>query len=129
MVNAKGIHVDPAKIEAIKKWELLGTPTEIRQIIGLIGYHQRFIENFSKITKQLTKLTKRTKEFVCEEEQEEAFQTLKNRLCDALILSVPKGSENFTNKVHHVYRPSQSPTYPQPEDAQHETEKMGQTVK
>nr|GEX11241.1 putative reverse transcriptase domain-containing protein [Tanacetum cinerariifolium] len=30
-----------------------------------------------------------------EKEQEEAFQTVKNKLCDAPILSLPEGSENF----------------------------------
>nr|GEV12803.1 hypothetical protein [Tanacetum cinerariifolium] len=34
MVNAKGIHVDPAKIEAINKWEAPRTPTEIHQFLG-----------------------------------------------------------------------------------------------
>nr|GEU75632.1 hypothetical protein [Tanacetum cinerariifolium] len=37
MVNEKGIHVNPAKIEAIKKWEAPRTPTEIRQFLGLVG--------------------------------------------------------------------------------------------
>nr|GEX32731.1 putative reverse transcriptase domain-containing protein [Tanacetum cinerariifolium] len=31
----EGIHVDPAKIEAIKDWESPKTPTEIRQFLGL----------------------------------------------------------------------------------------------
>ncbi|GJQ93764.1 putative reverse transcriptase domain-containing protein [Tanacetum coccineum] len=33
--------------------------------------------------------------FIWEKEQEEAFQTLKKKLCDAPILSLPEGSENF----------------------------------
>ncbi|GJS30992.1 putative reverse transcriptase domain-containing protein [Tanacetum coccineum] len=40
-------------------------------------------------------MNRKTKEFVWEEEQEEAFQTLKNKLCDAPILSLPEGTENF----------------------------------
>src|ERR1044071_6360698 len=31
VVNEAGIHVDPAKIDAIKKWEAPKTPTEVRQ--------------------------------------------------------------------------------------------------
>ncbi|GJU58116.1 putative reverse transcriptase domain-containing protein [Tanacetum coccineum] len=95
VVNAKGIHVNPAKIEVIKKWEAPRTPIEIRQFLGLAGYYRRFIKDFSKIAKPLTKLTQKTKKFVWEKEQEEAFQTLKNKLCDAPILSLPEGSENF----------------------------------
>ena len=57
VVNAKGIHVDQAKIEAIKKWDAPKTPTEVRQFLGFAGYYMRFIENFSKIAQPLTQLT------------------------------------------------------------------------
>ncbi|GKB78221.1 putative reverse transcriptase domain-containing protein [Tanacetum coccineum] len=57
VINSQGIHVDPAKIESIKDWASPKTPTEIRQILGLAGYYQRFIEGFSRISKSMTKLT------------------------------------------------------------------------
>ncbi|GJS30680.1 putative reverse transcriptase domain-containing protein [Tanacetum coccineum] len=55
----QGIHVDPAKIESIKDWASPKTPTEIRQVLGLVGYYRRFIEGFSKIAKPMTKLTQK----------------------------------------------------------------------
>ncbi|GJV88139.1 putative reverse transcriptase domain-containing protein [Tanacetum coccineum] len=36
-----GVHVDPAKIEAIKSWAAPTTPTEVRQFLGLAGYYRR----------------------------------------------------------------------------------------
>ncbi|KAI3499626.1 hypothetical protein L1887_35430 [Cichorium endivia] len=95
VVGKEGIHVDPAKIEAIKKWEAPRTPTEIRQFLGLAGYYRRFIENFSKTAQPLTTLTQKDRKFLWEEKQEEAFQILKNELCNAPILALPEGSENF----------------------------------
>jgi hypothetical protein len=95
VVNEKGIHVDPAKIEAIKKWEAPKTPTEIRQFLGLAGYYRRFIANFSKIAQPLTALTQKDKKFMWGEKQEEAFQTLKHKLCNAPILALPEGTDNF----------------------------------
>nr|GEV45073.1 hypothetical protein [Tanacetum cinerariifolium] len=73
VVNVKGIHVDPVKIKAIKKWEAPRTLTKICQFLGLAVYYQSFIKDFLKIAKPLTKLTQKTKKFVWEKEQEEAF--------------------------------------------------------
>ncbi|GJS98854.1 putative reverse transcriptase domain-containing protein [Tanacetum coccineum] len=67
----------------------------LNTILSLLKDEKLFIKDFSKIAKPLTKLTHKTKKFVWEKEQEEAFQTLKNKLCDAPILSLPEGSENF----------------------------------
>ncbi|KAJ9561600.1 hypothetical protein OSB04_006760 [Centaurea solstitialis] len=100
VVNKEGIHVDPAKIEAIKKWEAPKTPIEIRQFLGLAGYYRRFIANFSKIAQPLTALTQKDKKFIWGEKQEEAFQVLKHKLCNAPILALPEGTDNFVLKVH-----------------------------
>ncbi|GJV56729.1 putative reverse transcriptase domain-containing protein [Tanacetum coccineum] len=67
------IHVDPSKIEAVKNWKTLRTPTEVRSFLGLAGYYRRFIENFYKIAKSLTILTQKCKTFDWDGEQELAF--------------------------------------------------------
>ncbi|KAI3814120.1 hypothetical protein L1987_18867 [Smallanthus sonchifolius] len=95
VINKKGIHVDPSKIEAIKNWEAPRTPTEVRQFLGLAGYYRRFIENFSKIALPLTTLTQKDKKFDWTDKQESAFQLLKQKLCSAPILSLPEGTDNF----------------------------------
>nr|GEY33091.1 hypothetical protein [Tanacetum cinerariifolium] len=65
VIDSKGIHVDPAKIESIKDWASPKTPTEIRQFLGLA------------------------------EKEGAAFQLMKQKLCSAPILALPKGSKNF----------------------------------
>ena len=59
MVNKAEIHVDPAKIDALRKWEAPKTPTEVHQFLGLAGYYRRFMEGFSKIAQPLTALTQK----------------------------------------------------------------------
>ncbi|GJS73108.1 putative reverse transcriptase domain-containing protein [Tanacetum coccineum] len=44
LIDSQGLHVDPAKIEAVKNWASPTTPIEIRQFLGLAGYYRRFIE-------------------------------------------------------------------------------------
>ncbi|GKC52715.1 putative reverse transcriptase domain-containing protein [Tanacetum coccineum] len=95
VINSNGIHVDPSKIEAVKNWKALRTPTEVRSFLGLAGYYHRFIENFSKIAKSLTILTQKSKTFNWGEEQEYAFQTLMDKLCNAPVLALPDGLEDF----------------------------------
>ncbi|GJW34391.1 putative reverse transcriptase domain-containing protein [Tanacetum coccineum] len=95
VINGNGIHVDPSKIEAVKNWKAPRTPTEVRSFLGLAGYYRRFIENFSKIAKSLTILTQKSKTFDWGEEQELAFQTLKDKLCNAPVLALPDGPEDF----------------------------------
>nr|GEV27286.1 putative reverse transcriptase domain-containing protein [Tanacetum cinerariifolium] len=72
VVDRKGIHVDPAKIEYIKDWASPQTPMEIRQFLGLKGI-----------------------KFDWGEKEENAFQLVKQKLCSAPILALPKGSEDF----------------------------------
>ncbi|GKA57751.1 putative reverse transcriptase domain-containing protein [Tanacetum coccineum] len=95
VVNSEGIHVDPIKIEVVKNWMPPKTLTEIRSFLGLAGYYRRFIANFPKIAKPLTLLTQKNQKFKWGDKQENAFQTLKDILCDALILALPEGINDF----------------------------------
>nr|GFC71249.1 putative reverse transcriptase domain-containing protein [Tanacetum cinerariifolium] len=73
VINSKGIHVDPAKIESIKDWASPKTPMEIRQFLGLTGYYRRFIKGFSKIAKSMTKLTQKNVKFDWEKRRKPHF--------------------------------------------------------
>ncbi|GJV57710.1 putative reverse transcriptase domain-containing protein [Tanacetum coccineum] len=95
VIDSRGIHVDPAKIESIKDWASPKTSTEIRQFLGLAGYYRRFIEGFSKISKSMTKLTQKGIKFDWGEKEANTFQLIKQKLCSAPILALPKGSRDF----------------------------------
>nr|GEW51267.1 retrotransposable element Tf2 [Tanacetum cinerariifolium] len=95
VIDSKGIHMDPAKIESIKDWASSKTLTEIRQFLGLAGYYCRFIKGFSKIANSMTKLTQKNVKFDWGEKEEAAFQLIKQKLCSAPILALSKGSKNF----------------------------------
>ncbi|GJT17463.1 putative reverse transcriptase domain-containing protein [Tanacetum coccineum] len=95
VINGNEIHVDPSKIESVKNWKSPRNLTEVRSFLGLAGYYRRFIENFSKIAKSLTILTQKCKIFDWGEEQELAFQTLKDKLCNAPVLALPDRPKDF----------------------------------
>ncbi|GJY74906.1 putative reverse transcriptase domain-containing protein [Tanacetum coccineum] len=56
LIDSQGLHVDPAKIEAVKNWTSPTTPTEVRQFLGLAGYYQRFIEGLGAVLMQRKKV-------------------------------------------------------------------------
>nr|GEY17827.1 reverse transcriptase domain-containing protein [Tanacetum cinerariifolium] len=95
VIESNSVHVDPAKVEAIQNWFALTTPMEVRQFLGLPGYYRRFIEGFSLISKPLSELTQKNKKYEWGMEKEEAFQTLKQKLCSAPILALPEETKNF----------------------------------
>ncbi|GJS26146.1 putative reverse transcriptase domain-containing protein [Tanacetum coccineum] len=70
LIDSQGLHVDPAKIEAVKNWTSPTTPIEICQFLGLPKY-------------------------IWGKDQELAFQLLKQKLCEAPILALPEGNDNF----------------------------------
>nr|GFC26023.1 hypothetical protein [Tanacetum cinerariifolium] len=70
VIDSRGIHVDPAKIESIKDWASPKKPTEIHHFLGLAGYYQRFIDGFLKIAKSMTKLTQKGVKFDWGEKEE-----------------------------------------------------------
>nr|GEU46372.1 retrotransposon protein, putative, Ty3-gypsy subclass [Tanacetum cinerariifolium] len=73
----------------------LESPTEIRSFLGLTGYYRRSIENFSKIAMPLTLLTQKNKTYVLGDKQDEAFRNLKEKLCNAPVLALPDGPNDF----------------------------------
>ncbi|GJR92993.1 putative reverse transcriptase domain-containing protein [Tanacetum coccineum] len=95
VVNRDGIHIDPSKVESVKNWKNLESSTKICSFLGLAGYYRRFIENFSKIAKPLTLLTQKNKLYVWSDKQDEAFLILKEKLCNAPVLALLDGPDDF----------------------------------
>nr|GEW45169.1 reverse transcriptase domain-containing protein [Tanacetum cinerariifolium] len=93
--NWKGIKEDLAKIKAVMNWQTPKDVGEIQSFLGLVGYYRRFIQDFLKIASSLTKLTKKNTPFVWGEEQEEAFVSLRRRLCETPILVLPEGTKDM----------------------------------
>nr|GEU55002.1 reverse transcriptase domain-containing protein [Tanacetum cinerariifolium] len=62
---------------------------------GDILHLEAFINDEPSIAKSMTKLTQKKVKFEWGDKQEAAFQIIKQKLCSALILALPEGSEDF----------------------------------
>ena len=96
IVSEKGISTDPAKIEAIQKWQRPTTPTHVRSFLGLSQYYRRFVKDFSSIAAPLHEaIVHNSKKIIWGDEQEEAFIELKKALSQPPIMSHPDFSKDF----------------------------------
>ena len=86
MVSQVGIAVQQHKVAAVRDWPTPTTRREVRGFLGLTGYYRRFVQNYAQIAQPLTLLTGETVAWQWGEEQQSAFDELKERLCSAPIL-------------------------------------------
>ena len=89
IVSGKGLEVDKAKIEVIQDLPLPSTVKGLRSFLGHVGFYQRFIQDFAKVSKPLTTLLCKDKDFIINEEGKRAFTMLKQALIEAPILQSP----------------------------------------
>nr|GEU91920.1 reverse transcriptase domain-containing protein [Tanacetum cinerariifolium] len=81
--------VDQAKVDVIAMLPHPTTVKGVRSFLGHAGFYQRFIQDFSKITRPMTQLLKKERSFVFSKDCIDAFETHKKKLTEAPILVVP----------------------------------------
>jgi hypothetical protein len=77
VISAGGISVDPSKVKDVLNWMPLMNASEICSFLGLAGYYRQFIKDFSKITKPMTGLLEKNKDFDWTEGCQVSFEELK----------------------------------------------------
>ena len=97
IISADGVKVDPAKVEAVKKWKYPKTQTELRGFLGLTNFFRKFIKNYAKLAEPLNALTKKClgPSVLLNDEALAAFLALKQALIEAPILTLPDFSKPF----------------------------------
>jgi len=63
IITENGIRSDPNKLHAVEKFPVPRKVKDVQSFLGLAGYYRKFSEDFSKIAKPLTKLTKKGEKF------------------------------------------------------------------
>ncbi|CAI7851938.1 unnamed protein product [Closterium sp. NIES-53] len=76
MVSAKGVHVDPRKIEAVKKWKVPENMKELQQFLSFTNYYNRFVPQYAKIAAPLTDLLKKDTPFKWDTPHQQAMEQL-----------------------------------------------------
>src|SRR3954465_13143141 len=61
VISAKGIAVNPERVQAVLDWTPPESVKQVRSFFGLASYCRHFVQNFSKVAKPLTELLKKDK--------------------------------------------------------------------
>ena len=80
IISADELNPDPKKVEAVMNFPKLGNRRNVRQFLGIAGYYRRFIKDFAKIDRPITKLLQNNEAFRWTEDAEKAFVKLKESL-------------------------------------------------
>ncbi|GJZ07572.1 reverse transcriptase domain-containing protein, partial [Tanacetum coccineum] len=93
-VSGAGLEVDKAKIDIISK---LPPPNVkgIRSFLVHAGFYRRFIKDFSKIARPLTKLLEKDTPIEFDDECYKAFNSLKEKLTCILVIMSPNWNLPF----------------------------------
>jgi hypothetical protein len=96
VISKGGISMDPSKVQDVMSWNAPTSVGDIQSFLRLVGYYQRFIEGFSKISKPMTDFLENDKKFEWTLACEASFQELKKRLTTAPILVMPDIEKPFS---------------------------------
>nr|GEZ03553.1 reverse transcriptase domain-containing protein [Tanacetum cinerariifolium] len=94
-ISKNRIEVDKAKVDVNAKLPHPTTVKGIHSFLGHANFYQRFIQDFSKIARLMTRLLEKDTPFFFSDECIEAFQTLKKKLTESPILVTLDWDEPF----------------------------------
>jgi hypothetical protein len=95
IISVEGIAVDPSKVQEVLDWKSPRSVMQIRSFLTLAVYYHRFIPNFYKITKPMTKLLEKEAKFKWSSQCKDTFLTLKKLLTTAPVLAQPNIEKPF----------------------------------
>ena len=87
VVSDQGILPDPKKVQSIKNWPSPKSPKELQSFLGAVNYLSKFIPELSSLRSPLQGLIKKDSEYLWTGTHEQAFQKLKDAVCESTLLS------------------------------------------
>ena len=99
ILTHEGVQTDPKKVSAIANYnngKPLKDKKEVKRFMGIIQFYRQFIKDLSTIARPLVRLTKQTEPWRWDTAQQEAFDTLREKLTtEPVILLHPQINEGF----------------------------------
>lgn len=95
MIGDGSLKTDPDKVAAVANFPTPSSVKQTRRFLGMTGWYQRFIPNYSDLAAPITDCLKKHKTFTWTPEAQQSFEKLKSALTSAPFLITPDFSKHF----------------------------------
>ena len=95
IVSEEGVSINPENVEKMTKWPVPKSVKDVEKFLGFINCHREHIRDYAKLTSVLYEVTGSQATFTWESRHQDAFETLKQKMVTAPILSYPNASDMF----------------------------------
>src|ERR1700677_3166518 len=89
IISEEGIRMDLKKVEGVQNWPRPKKVKEVQVFLGFANFYSRFVKDFAKIATPLNRLTRKDQEWKWGEDEELAFNDLKECFTSEPILHYP----------------------------------------
>ena len=96
-LTPEGLKINPKTVEAMLSMEAPTNIKDLQSFLGLVKYLNRFSANLVQIAELLQRLCKKDTVYVCESQQQEAFEAIK-----AVITTAPVPAYFHKDKKHYI---------------------------
>ncbi|GFV46321.1 retrovirus-related Pol polyprotein from transposon 297 [Trichonephila clavipes] len=103
-ITQKGIEVDPEKVASILDIPPPKNVKELQSFLQTCSWFRRYIQDFAKISRPLSYLTKKKVKWQWGYDQQNAFQTLKNSLTTPPVLKQADGEGSDEHPIEYASR-------------------------
>jgi len=87
------VQIDEEKLSGVLEWPVLTKVKQVQAFLGFANFYCRFIENFAKISKLLSDLTKKNITWTWGVKQQNTFEVLKKAFTTAPVLRIPNNKD------------------------------------
>jgi len=95
IISQNSVKMDPVKVAGVMEWPTPSNRKEVQSFLGFTNFYRRFIQGFSHLAPPLFDLTQKDTEWRWGAEEHSAFNSLKERITTALILTLPDNLQPF----------------------------------
>jgi len=99
VIEPEGMKMEEGKVKGVLEWPIPKCVKDVQKFLGLANYYCRFIEGFASIARPLHDMVKKDKKWEWTGKQEKAFEELKRRFTEKLVLVAPDLDKKMQMKV------------------------------